>query len=514
MATRFYLPASGTAPLGSLGVRSDWELSTGLTRVPCLTYKTNTALANDGKTWGSASTQQWCWRQYQSQELLAAYDWTTSDTVSMVIGKCYETTTSGDTHLAYIVRVVSNDGSVERGVIGLYHATSTEYPLAASAATRIHSARTNGATTFSSQIGDRIIIELGLHGVTPALEAIQMRFGDPSGTADFALTAALTTDLCPWVELSRTVSVGYRDATAESATATDAQDATITHAATEAESGTGVDTPSAIMTALASGSESGTGTDTPSSVIITSASETESSSAADTPDAGLLLTSATEESSPSVDTQDRVITTAAALADSSTATDEQSTTMIGVVVIAETSSSTDSNSASSILESAITESASAGDVSSTIATLLASISEATSSQDLQDSTAIFVVMVSEAGSGSDLQSNIATLLSEITESGSAADITDYVAGNIIEAVLAEGATAENLQDALRTIIGIIEENASAVDVHNGSLPATIAAAINEALYALDGALTFSVSQTIISVNSQMYNELVLQSRMD
>jgi hypothetical protein len=126
----------------------------------------------------------------------------------MVIGKCAETTLSGDTHLAYVVRVVSGDGAVIRGVIGLYHATSTEYPLVASAATRIHSARVNGATAFSSQAGDRIIIELGLHGVTPALESIQMRFGDPSATGDFALTAGLTTDLCPWVELSRTVVFG------------------------------------------------------------------------------------------------------------------------------------------------------------------------------------------------------------------------------------------------------------------------------------------------------------------
>jgi hypothetical protein len=126
----------------------------------------------------------------------------------MVIGKCAETTTSGDTHLAYVVRVVSGDGATIRGVIGLYHATSTEFPLMASAATRIHNARTNGATAFSSQAGDRIIIEIGLHGVTPAAELIQMRIGDPSATEDFALTAGLTTDLDPWVQLSRDVEFG------------------------------------------------------------------------------------------------------------------------------------------------------------------------------------------------------------------------------------------------------------------------------------------------------------------
>ena len=135
-----------------------------------------------------------------------AYDWTTSDTVSMVI-RCLEANAQCDSHLAYVIRVVSSDGSSIRGVIGLYHATSTEF--ATSAATRIHSARTNGATTFSSEAGDRIIVEIGLHGVTPSTSySVTMRNGDPSATGDFALTAGLTTDLCPWVGLSKDVVFG------------------------------------------------------------------------------------------------------------------------------------------------------------------------------------------------------------------------------------------------------------------------------------------------------------------
>jgi len=208
MATRFYLPSSGTPPLSSLAVNTNWEQTTGLVRLPTKTTKQNTALTSSNKTWPSTATQQWAWYQFQSEQLLAAYSWTTADTVSMVLGKLAETTTSGDTHLAYIVRIVSSDGTVERGVIGLMHATSTEFALTAAAATRIHSALTTGATAFNSQIGDRIIIELGVHGVTPAAESIQMRVGDPTASADFALTAALTTDLCSWVELSRTVSLG------------------------------------------------------------------------------------------------------------------------------------------------------------------------------------------------------------------------------------------------------------------------------------------------------------------
>jgi len=209
MTTTFFLPSSGTPPLGSLAVNTNWELTNGLVRLPCFTTKINSALTTSARTWPATSTQQWCWFQFQSDILSAAYNWTTADTVSMVIGKCGEPSAlTADTHLAYVVRVVSGDGTSIRGVIGLYHATSTEFPDVASAATRIHSARTGGATNFSSQIGDRIIIEIGVHGVTPAAVQVQMRVGDPSATGDFALTAGLTTDLCPWVRLSQTVTFG------------------------------------------------------------------------------------------------------------------------------------------------------------------------------------------------------------------------------------------------------------------------------------------------------------------
>ena len=123
----------------------------------------------------------------------------------MVVGKLGETTLSGDTHLAFNLWVVKPDGT-SRGVLKLQHATATEYPLIASAATRIHSAIS--LTSVAALSGDRIVMEIGLHGVTPAAEAIQMRSGDPTATADFALTSALTTDLDPWFELSQTLTFG------------------------------------------------------------------------------------------------------------------------------------------------------------------------------------------------------------------------------------------------------------------------------------------------------------------
>jgi len=206
MATRLYLPASGSAPLGSLAVDGGWEQTTGLVRRPCYTSKQNTSLANDARTWASASTQDWCWLQYQSPQMSYGYSWTTSDTISMVI-RVLEGNSACNDHLAYVVKVVSADGITVRGTVGAFFSTSTEWGT--SAATRIHSARTNGASNFTSYPGDRIIIEIGSHGVTPSTSYTQtMRLGDPSGTNDFALTSGLTTDLCPWVELSRLVAFG------------------------------------------------------------------------------------------------------------------------------------------------------------------------------------------------------------------------------------------------------------------------------------------------------------------
>lgn len=204
MATRMYFATSGT-PGSSPTVDSAWERSiAAFTRWPTSTTKANSSLTTYTALFGSTSTSQTCWHQWVSDTLNV--DQTISGTISMVVGKCGETTTSGDAHLAFSARVMQGDTSTARGTLLLFHATSTEFPLIASAATRIHNAR--AITTVNALAGDRLCIEIGIHGVTPANENMQLRFGDPSATADFALTEALTTDLDPWWELSANVTFG------------------------------------------------------------------------------------------------------------------------------------------------------------------------------------------------------------------------------------------------------------------------------------------------------------------
>ena len=175
--------------------------------------KTNTALATFAPVFGGTATGGVCWHQWVSETLDVGQ--TITGTMSMVVGKCGETSTGGDAHLAFSLRVMQGDTSTQRGVLLNFNTISTEFPLIASAATRIHSAR--ALTSVAGLAGDRIVCEIGIHAVTPVNETMQLRFGDPTAAADFALTAALTTDLCPWVELSQNLTFGTAGASGQPA---------------------------------------------------------------------------------------------------------------------------------------------------------------------------------------------------------------------------------------------------------------------------------------------------------
>lgn len=207
MATRFYLPSAGTSPLPGYTIdTTGWERSEGLERFPMYTTKQNTALTTKTTTWAVTSSSDWCWYQYVSPSLSAGFSFTTSHTMSIVVGKCGETTINGNTVLNHVLRIVSSDGSTVRGTaFNASNSAPTEFPLIGTApATRTWTKALDANVT--AQVGDRLVYELGVWGTTPALENIQMRIGDPSGTADFALTEGLTTDLCPWMEISGNLS--------------------------------------------------------------------------------------------------------------------------------------------------------------------------------------------------------------------------------------------------------------------------------------------------------------------
>lgn len=202
MATRFYLPVGG-APPTLPAFTSSWESSVSAQRWPAVRAKSNTALTQYVKRFPSTTSQQMLFHQWISEPLNV--DQSISGTVSMVV-KTYEGNAAVDGYLAFVLKVMQGDSTtLVRGTLLQYHTTSTEKTTAWQ--TRIHSAR--AITTVNALAGDRIVIEIGSHGVTPSTSYDDgLKFGDPSATADYALTSGLTTDLCPWVELSATLTFG------------------------------------------------------------------------------------------------------------------------------------------------------------------------------------------------------------------------------------------------------------------------------------------------------------------
>lgn len=218
MATRFYLPASGSAPVTPPTPDSGWLVTTGFTAHGMPTAKSNTAKSvGTTRTKGSASANiNQLDRQYLSNATLNAQ--TITGTFSLVL-RGYESATALDGRVQVILRVVSGDGTTVRGTL---YAGSTatvsatvgneaeELPgtNAASRATRIKNALS--VSSVSAQSGDRLLLEVGARlGSTSTTTQFTLEYGDPTAGADYALTSGLTTDLAPWLETSQTLAFTY-----------------------------------------------------------------------------------------------------------------------------------------------------------------------------------------------------------------------------------------------------------------------------------------------------------------
>jgi len=205
MALRFALSNQGAAPI-SPAVDARWE-QTAVTRYAMLPQRRCTsavALANAGAvTVPNTTTQDIVGFQFVGPPMLSKR---LTGTFSLVV-RVFENANTNNVTLAVVAKIVSIDGGTVRGTLYSNFNIGTEFPLSGSAATRIVDAQAITATTIKT--GDRLVVEIGGHAATPtAAGSYTMRFGNPAGTADFARTAALTTNLCPWCELSDDPDVG------------------------------------------------------------------------------------------------------------------------------------------------------------------------------------------------------------------------------------------------------------------------------------------------------------------
>jgi len=202
MATRFYMDESIAAPI-TPAFDAAWEQTGQADRFFSQRKGQVTSISTladqTAKTVPITTTQQILARQYVTEPLPRRTR--IISRISMVI-RCLESAGTANVFLAWVLRVVSNDGSVVRGTLGSSMTnTGTEFPT--TAATRIFTLAGLSGTPLTAEEGDRLVFEIGGHAQAPtAAQTYTLRFG-LSGASDFALTSALTTNLNPWWELDQ-----------------------------------------------------------------------------------------------------------------------------------------------------------------------------------------------------------------------------------------------------------------------------------------------------------------------
>lgn len=198
MATRFYLPSSGAAEVNP-NYSAGWEDTSFADRIK-MTRKTinnPTALTTRNITaTTSPGITDTLTRQYVSSPIKAQV---IEGTVALILG-CIEDSIGNDAFLAVVIKVVSKDGTSERGTLFSNFANDIEFE--SSIQTRIINNQV--LSRVVAQEGDRIVVEIGFNADVSSGDINSQRFGN-SATSDFALTSGLTTDLNPWIQFSANI---------------------------------------------------------------------------------------------------------------------------------------------------------------------------------------------------------------------------------------------------------------------------------------------------------------------
>lgn len=198
MATRFYFDPTNTPSISPAFDASFEQTGTAVRRK--LIYKPTVsaliALANSAAfTIPITTTQDILGVQFVS-DALPAQTINSSNLFTLVMG-VLESALTANASLAVVVRIVSDNGTA-RGTLFSVYGTGLEYAVARE--TRIVSASALTALTILS--GNRLVVEVGVRATAPsAATTFTLRLGN-NAASDFALTAALTTDLNPWCEFS------------------------------------------------------------------------------------------------------------------------------------------------------------------------------------------------------------------------------------------------------------------------------------------------------------------------
>lgn len=206
MANKFYLPSSNPCNI-QIPPSGVWTLTGDMTRHYLTFTGSGTAMATVQSS-SQGVINNILLRQYVSPPLTAQ---TFAGRVSGQL-RALESNANADMMPAVCLRIVSNDGTTERGILTNFVTGVLEYTTS----TLTNRMQPSGTTLIgsSSQDGDRLVIEYGARqNATSANRTFSQRYGDALATADLPKDNADTNDSLPWIEFTNRISFKYTNST-------------------------------------------------------------------------------------------------------------------------------------------------------------------------------------------------------------------------------------------------------------------------------------------------------------
>ena len=198
MATRFYLPSTGT-PAITPAFHAGWEQTTAADRIEMDTVKQSTSFATkaDSET-SSSNTYDVLLRQYISKKRYQAYTFTTSHSFKLQV-RCLESNANANFLMRCRIAVIQNDGTL-RGDLETGSIDGTEFDAEALENRKDGWTFSSGASMLD---GDRMLIEIGFRATNTKTTSYTgtMDFGDNSGT-DLPEDDTDQNQYNPWFEIS------------------------------------------------------------------------------------------------------------------------------------------------------------------------------------------------------------------------------------------------------------------------------------------------------------------------
>lgn len=197
MATRIYFPSNIPAPC-SPAFHAEWDLTGQVQRKGCVPQKQTTGFANNGPwAYTTGSPKDGLAYQFISPPMFA-------QTITGTVKGQFRTSefASSDICRAVVIKVVSGDGTAQRGVLLAHFPGSLVSPYSGSFVNR-NFPPLSALTEVACQLGDRLVFELGSRSFAAGTSYNngKIEIGDNSAN-DLPEDETTTSQYCPWIEFS------------------------------------------------------------------------------------------------------------------------------------------------------------------------------------------------------------------------------------------------------------------------------------------------------------------------